>query len=184
MSSLIETKKYHCILLLYWSIFITSRSQWMSSWTFIIDTERLRRKQLHYFYESSKGILWHLELLLLHHFQINDLLSSTFYILKMAWRAETSVFLATYKCSKIRCTGKMAPPDENLVNAHSQHRQNFSSVPGTSNFWTVVSSSYVKVTYSKKTSWDSLKYYNTLSLTHPKVNICDDDLFLYKTSSF
>ena len=43
-----------------------------------------------------------------------------------------------YKCSKIRCTGKMAPPDENLVNAHSQHRQNFSSGPGTSNFWTLV----------------------------------------------
>ena len=39
-----------------------------------------------------------------------------------------------YKCSKMRCTGKMAPPDENLVNAHSQHRQNFSSGPGTSNF--------------------------------------------------
>ena len=32
----------------------------------------------------------------------------------------------------------MAPPDENLVNAHSQHRQNFSSGPGTSNFRTVV----------------------------------------------
>ena len=41
-----------------------------------------------------------------------------------------------YKCSKMRCTGKMAPPDENLLNAHSQHRQNFSSGPGTSNFWT------------------------------------------------
>ena len=38
----------------------------------------------------------------------------------------------------MRCTGKMVPPDENLVNAHSQHRQNFSSGPGTSNFWTVV----------------------------------------------
>ena len=43
-----------------------------------------------------------------------------------------------YNCSKKRCTGKMAPPDENFVNAHSQHRQNFSSGPGTSNFWTVV----------------------------------------------
>ena len=43
-----------------------------------------------------------------------------------------------YKCSKMRCAGKMAPPDENLVNAHSQHRQNFSSRPGTSNFWTLV----------------------------------------------
>ena len=32
----------------------------------------------------------------------------------------------------------MAPPDKDLVNAHSQHRQNFSSVPGTSNFLTVV----------------------------------------------
>ena len=38
----------------------------------------------------------------------------------------------------MRCTGKMAPPDENLVNAHSQHRQNFSSGPGTSSFWTLV----------------------------------------------
>ena len=43
-----------------------------------------------------------------------------------------------YNRSKMRCTGKMAPPDENFVNAHSQHRQNFSSGPGTSNFWTVV----------------------------------------------
>ena len=43
-----------------------------------------------------------------------------------------------YNRSKIRCTGKMVPPDENFVNAHSQHRQNFSSGPGTSNFWTVV----------------------------------------------
>ena len=43
-----------------------------------------------------------------------------------------------YNCSKMRCTGKMAPPDENLVNAHSQHRQNFSSGPSTSNFWTLV----------------------------------------------
>ena len=49
-----------------------------------------------------------------------------------------SWLLSTYNCSKIRCTGKMAPPDENLVNAHSQHRQNFSSGPGTSNFWTLV----------------------------------------------
>ena len=44
----------------------------------------------------------------------------------------------TYKCSKMRCTGKMAPPDENLINAHSQHRRIFSSGPGSSNFWTVV----------------------------------------------
>ena len=44
----------------------------------------------------------------------------------------------SYYCSKMRCTGKMAPPDESLVNAHSQHRQNFSSGPSTSNFWTVV----------------------------------------------
>ena len=47
-------------------------------------------------------------------------------------------FWSTYKCSKMRCTGKMAPPDENLVNAHSQHRQNFSSGPGKSSFWTLV----------------------------------------------
>ena len=44
----------------------------------------------------------------------------------------------SYNRSKMRCTGKMAPPDENFVSAHSQHRQNFSSGPGTSNFWTVV----------------------------------------------
>ena len=40
----------------------------------------------------------------------------------------------TYKRSKKRCTGKIAPPDENLVKAHSKHWQNFSSGPGTSNF--------------------------------------------------
>ena len=50
----------------------------------------------------------------------------------------THGFLPNYNRSKMRCTGKMAPLDENFVNAHSQHRQNFSSGPGTSNFWTVV----------------------------------------------
>ena len=44
------------------------------------------------------------------------------------------MWYSTYKCSKIRCTGKIAPPDEHLVNAHSQHRQNFSSGPSTSSF--------------------------------------------------
>ena len=44
----------------------------------------------------------------------------------------------SYNCLKMRCSGKMAPPYENRVNPHSQHRQNFSSGPGTSNFWTVV----------------------------------------------
>ena len=40
----------------------------------------------------------------------------------------------------------MAPTDENLVNAHSQHRQNFSSgPPGTSNFLTLVVSVLQKV---------------------------------------
>ena len=41
------------------------------------------------------------------------------------FRGVLKSFLVYYKCSKMRCTGKMAPPDENLVNAHSQHRQIF-----------------------------------------------------------
>ena len=45
----------------------------------------------------------------------------------------------SYNCLKMRCSGKMAPPYENRVNPHSQQRQNFSSGPGTSNFWTLVS---------------------------------------------
>ena len=47
---------------------------------------------------------------------------------------ESLEYFLNYNRSKMRCTGKMAPPDENFVNAHSQHRQNFSSGPGTSNF--------------------------------------------------
>ena len=53
-----------------------------------------------------------------------------------------SIAPTTYNRSKKRCTGKMAPPDENFVNAHSQHRQIFSSGPRTSNFWTVVVQRY------------------------------------------
>ena len=47
---------------------------------------------------------------------------------------KTLFICSYYKCSKMICTGKMAPPDENFVTAHSQHRQNFSSGPSTSNF--------------------------------------------------
>ena len=53
-------------------------------------------------------------------------------------RKTLTLLITMYNCSKMRCTGKMVPRDENLVNAHSQHRQNFSSGPGTSSFWTVV----------------------------------------------
>ena len=57
----------------------------------------------------------------------------------------------------MRCVGKMAPPDENLVNAHSQHRQNFSSGPGTSNFWTVVAIKQVWINFLKKPQETTLK---------------------------
>ena len=52
----------------------------------------------------------------------------------------------------MRCTGKIAPPDENLLNAHSQHRQNFSYGPGTSNFWTLVAY-FVKWTHFSKANF-------------------------------
>ena len=57
-----------------------------------------------------------------------------FYLLTGEHNGKKQHFAGHYNRSKIRCTVKMVPPDENFVTAHSQHRQNFSSGPGTSNF--------------------------------------------------
>ena len=60
----------------------------------------------------------------------------------------------SYNCLKMRCSGKMAPPYENRVNPHSQHRQNFSSGPGTSNFWTLVAKDKCRLSNILSPNWE------------------------------